>query len=228
MAKKHAIIVLDTETCNIVPSDKVTRGNNLTYDIGYAVIYPSTGEIALKSSNVVSEIFFGEREKMDTAYYADKLPQYYTDLVNGTRTLKSFFDIMNDINHICREYNIIAICAHNAAFDVDALNTTVRYLTGLDYIHALPNIEIWDSMKIAKTFAKTPSYIKFCNDNHFMTAHATPRPRMTAEVLYRFITNDIDFEESHTALEDVMIEQAIVIKAYRTHKKMDRVLYDKR
>ena len=226
--KKHAIMVLDTETCNITPCDAVTRGNNLTYDIGYAVVYPSTGEVIYSSSNVVSEIFFGEREKMQSAYYANKLPQYYDDLANNRRTARSFFEIMNEIAKLCREYNIIAICAHNAAFDIDALNTTVRYLTGLDYVRALPNIEVWDSMKMAKTFAKTPSYIKFCNENGFMTAHKTPRPRMTAEVLYRFIINDLTFEESHTALEDVMIEKEIVAKAYRTHKKMERVLYNKR
>lgn len=226
---KHYLLVLDTETCNITKTDKVERGNNLTYDIGYSLVAPSTGEVVFESSNVISEIFFGESDKMQSAYYADKLPKYMDDIVKGKRIVRSFWDVLNNINNICKNYNVVAICAHNASFDVDALNTTARYLSGLDYIKALPKyVEIWDSMKMAKTFTDTPSYKKFCTTNNFMTAHKTPRPRMTAEIIYRFIINDLTFEESHTALEDVKIEREIVFKAYRTHKKMDRVLYKKK
>lgn len=35
------------------------------------------------------------------------------------------------------------------------------------------------------------------------------RPRLTAEILYRYLTNNVDFVESHTGLEDVMIEKEI-------------------
>ena len=226
--QKKALLVIDTETCNITPSEKVLPHNNLTYDIGFAIVYPSSGETVLTRSYVVREVFFGEWRRMKSAYYANKLPQYYADIAEGRRKIASFFDIMVEIANLCRKYNIVAICAHNARFDVDALNTTAAELTGIPYIHALPDVEIWDSMKMAKTFANTPTYRRFCEDNAFMTNHATPRPRMTAEVLYRYIMQDLTFEESHTALEDVQIEMQIVFKAYRTHKKMDRVLYNKR
>ena len=33
--------------------------------------------------------------------------------------------------------------------------------------------------------------------------------RLTAEIIYRFLTNDLDFTESHTGLEDVEIESKI-------------------
>jgi hypothetical protein len=32
----------------------------------------------------------------------------------------------------------------------------------------------------------------------------------TAEIIYRFITNDLQFEESHTGLADVLIEKEIL------------------
>jgi hypothetical protein len=50
---------------------------------------------------------------------------------------------------------------------------------------------------------------------------------MTAEVLYRFITKDNDFVESHTGLEDVMIEKEILAYCYRQHKKMKKELFNK-
>ena len=36
--------------------------------------------------------------------------------------------------------------------------------------------------------------------------------------------NAIDFEESHTGLEDVKIEVAIMAECYRKHQKMDRAI----
>jgi len=227
--KKTVLLVLDTETCAIEETDCVKRGNNLTYNVGFSIVTPSNGETLLTRSYLINEIFLGERERMASCYYAEKIPQYLDGLWTGDYILADFFSVMTEIFQLCREYNVTAICAHNAAFDVDALNTTARYLTGMEHLRVLPNIEIWDSMKMANCiFSKRPTYRKYCTENGFMTKHATPRPRLTAEILYRFITNDIDFEEEHTALADVLIETEIILACYRSHKPFDRVLYPAR
>ena len=70
-----------------------------------------------------------------------------------------------------------------------------------------------------------PTYRRFCEFNGFMTKHEVPRPRYTAEVIYRFITKDINVEEAHTGLRDVEIETEILAYLVRQHKKMDKVLY---
>ena len=220
------ILVLDTETCNIVPTDKVTPGNNLPYDTGFQLVAPATGEIVLKRSYIVREIFFGETERMKSAYYADKLPRYYADIAEGKRVIKSFFEIMNEIADICKRYNVVAIVAHNARFDVDALNTCTEWLTGYR-MKALPaNVEVWDSMRMWNA-CKPAKYTAWCEEKGYMTKHTPPRVRLTAEIIYRFITGEDDFIESHTALEDVTIETEIVLACYATHKAMAeaRVLY---
>ena len=51
-------------------------------------------------------------------------------------------------------------------------------------------------------------YREFCVANNFLTSNN--QNRYTAEVIYRFLTNDIDFVESHTGLEDVLIEKEIL------------------
>ena len=51
------------------------------------------------------------------------------------------------------------------------------------------------------------AYKKFCIENQYLTGNN--QPKMTAEVLYRYITGKNDFDESHTALEDVRIEKLI-------------------
>jgi hypothetical protein len=70
-----------------------------------------------------------------------------------------------------------------------------------------------------------PTYRKFCEEYGLLTANG--RLSTTAENLYRFIIKDPYFEESHTGLEDVMIEAQIVAYCYRQHKAMKKKLFEK-
>lgn len=227
--KKTLLCVLDTETCNIRSCDKVLPGNNLTYNVGFTLLWPSTGETFHSRQYAISEVMFGERDRMASCYYADKLPRYYDQIGENACAVKSFFDVMNEITQVCRDYGVTAIVAHNARFDVDALNTTAAWLTDGLIHRALPQeLEIWDSLKMSRAiFGKMPTYRKFCEDNGFLTKHRVPQVRLTAEILYRFLTQNLDFSEDHMALEDVLIEAAIILACYRSHKKLTdcRVLY---
>ena len=49
--------------------------------------------------------------------------------------------------------------------------------------------------------------------------------RYTAEVIYRFIIKDNNFSESHTGLEDVLIEKDILAYILKQHKKCERRLW---
>jgi hypothetical protein len=44
----------------------------------------------------------------------------------------------------------------------------------------------------------------------------------SAETVYRFLTNNLDFQEEHKGLEDVLIETAIFAKCVAKKKKMSR------
>ena len=70
-----------------------------------------------------------------------------------------------------------------------------------------------------------PTYQKFCAENGYLTKQG--KPRLTAEVLYRFISKDTTFKEEHTGLEDVLIETEILRYCKRQHKKMRKKLYEK-
>ena len=60
---------------------------------------------------------------------------------------------------------------------------------------------------------KSQDYKDFCESNGYMTAHKTPQPQKKAETLYRYLTNNTDFNEEHTGLEDSLIELEILITA---------------
>ena len=82
-------------------------------------------------------------------------------------------------------------------------------------------------MKMAQDVVATmPTYKKFCFENGFVTKHKTPVPQVKAETVYRFITKDTDFIESHTGLEDVLIETEIIRYCFSRHKKMRKNLWE--
>ena len=74
--------------------------------------------------------------------------------------------------------------------------------------------------------ATKKSYIKFCKENGYMTQHSTPRVQVKAEVLYRYISGNNDFIESHTGLEDALIEKDIFACCVKQKKAMRRALFN--
>jgi hypothetical protein len=226
--RKHYLIGLDTETCNgIMVDDKLDLSQSLVYDIGWAVT-DRKGNIYETKSFVIYEIFVGMKDAMRSAYYAEKIPRYWEDIKNGQRKLVSFYTMRNELLNDMAKYNCNTVFAHNAGFDLRALNMTERYITKSKYRFFFPyNTIIWDTLKMSNdTIVKQKSYTKFCDNNDYKTKHKPPRNRATAEILYRYITGNNDFEESHTGLEDVLIETQILAHCFRQHKKMRKLLYD--
>lgn len=215
--RKNYYITLDTETA--MPLD-----NPLVYDIGF-IVHDKQGTIYERHSYIVQEIFF-KQEIMATAYYKDKIDSYVDDINNGTRIIKKFNDIRKILLSLYNEYNCKAIISYNARFDYKALNNTTQYLNGYKYYYP-KNVEIYDSLKMVNdTLAKRNTYKRFCQENGYLTNHKTPRPQVKAEIVYRYITRDLNFVESHTGHEDCEIEVVIFTKCMQQHKKMRKKLWD--
>ena len=210
--RKSYYIVFDTETANGLDDP-------IVYDLGFAVI-DKNGNVYEKHSFVIGEVFFGMKELMQGAYYAEKIPQYIEQIKKGERKVVSLYTAKKIFAQACKEYNVKAVIAHNARFDYRATSKTQRYLTKSKYRFFLPyGVEIWDTMKMANdTICKQVHYKEFCYNNGYLTKNG--RVRKTAEILYRYISGEHDFIESHTGLEDVMIEKEIFVHCMRQHKPM--------
>lgn len=221
-------IVLDTETC---PIDKDFAGvdpyNMWTYDCGWAVV-DKRGTVYEARSFVNADIFLGEKELMKSAYYANKIPMYWERIKSGEAILTSFANIRKQLLEDMETYGVTEVFAHNMRFDYGTLNTTERWLTKSKYRYFFPyGTEICDTLKMAQdVLGKMPTYIRFCEENGFMTNHSTPRPSFKAEVIYKFLTKDLDFVEEHTGLADVMIEKEILAYCYKQHKRMRKALFE--
>lgn len=193
-------IMLDTETTN-------SLDDPICYDVGFAVV-DKEGAIYETHSFVVAEVFLNE-ELMASAYFIEKVPQYWEDIKKGTRKLAKFNTIRKVLAETMKKYNTNIVIAHNARFDYRSTAKTQRYLTKSKYRYFLPyGTEVWDTLKMAREVLKNDvDYDNFCYDNNYVTKRGCKR--FTAEILYRFFTGDNDFVESHTGLEDVTIEKVI-------------------
>lgn len=226
----HYILMMDTETCNTLVAEdgKLDMTNVFIYDFGWQVI-DKRGKVYEEKSYIVKDIFERETALMQSAYYAKKIPQYLQEIAEGKRIVATFYEIRKDFLETLARYETNTIAAHNARFDYRASSTTQRWLTKSKYRYFFPyNIEIWDTLKMATdVICKMPTYIAFCEQNGYMTKHKKPRPKATAEVLYRFISGNVEFNEAHTGLEDVNIERQILAYCFRQHKAMRKGLYEK-
>lgn len=215
--RKSYYLTIDTETTNGLD-------NPLVYDLGYA-LHDKKGNIYESGSLVIYDIYVLEKELMKSAYYKNKLPQYEEELKNGERKMVTIFTARKIIYDLCKEYNVKAIIAHNARFDYKSLQTTLRYVTKSKMRWFFPyDIEIWDSMRMARdTICKQSLYKKFVDmyklrvGNNLIPANA--------QTLYAYLTNNSEYEEKHTGLEDVKIEMAITCKCLRQHKKMRKLAF---
>lgn len=219
-------IVLDTETC---PVDKdlkeVLPSNMWVYDCGWAIV-DKRGKVYRTRSFVNADIFLNEKELMASSYYAEKIPMYWEEIKAGLRTLTSFYNIRQTLLADIAEFGVTEIFAHNMRFDYGTLNTTQRWLTKSKYRYFFPkDVAICDTLKMSRdVISKMPTYRAFCEENGYLTKNG--QLRLTAEIIYRFITKDNDFVEHHTGLEDVMIEKEILAYCYRQHKKMRKLLWE--
>lgn len=214
MAKRNYYLMIDTETAG-------TLDFPLVYDVGLAVI-DKKGKIYKSYSLVIAEIFFGEKQKMKSAYYAAKIPMYEKHIYCGKKSVISFWAAKRLIEKLINIYDIKAVVAHNASFDVKALNSTISYLTNYSETIFFENdINIWCTLAMARdTICKQTTYKKWCAVNGYLKKNGGVRA--TAEILYRYISGNNDFIEYHTGLQDVLIEKEIFVKCLNQHKKMNK------
>lgn len=196
-------LILDTETTNNFASP-------LVYDLGY-VVCNKRGRVIRKESLIIAEIFL-DKKLMEFAYYAKKIPQYVEKLKRGESRLVTLEEAKAEIDFVINKWHIEKVCAYNAGFDTNALRTTIRYVTKSEAREFFPStVEVWCIWNMScQTLCNNAKYYNFCAKNGFVTSKGNIQT--SAEIVYRFLTNKLDFDEKHTGLEDAEIEQKILHK----------------
>lgn len=211
--RKKYYMVLDVETAN---STNGKHNDGLVYDIGFTII-DKKGNIYAQRSFCIKEIF-DWADLMQSAYYADKRPIYYNYMKKKEMEKISIWEARERIKKAIEYFNITEIYAYNASFDLTALNNTVRYISGSSCRWFFPyGIQICDIWHIAcqilclqKTFQK--QNIRSDKGNLITSA----------ERVYAYISGIDNFQESHTGLEDAIIESEILVRCFANHKSVKK------
>lgn len=215
--RKSYFLTIDTETTN-------GFDDPIVYDIG-GCIHTKDGEVMETFSFVIYEVFCGMKDLMQSAYYAEKIPKYKEEIAKGERKIVRYSTAKKYIRQLCEKYNVKAIVAHNMRFDYRSTTRTQRYLTKSKYRYFLPyGVELWDTLKMANdTICKQKTYKEWAKANGYVTKNG--RVQATAEVLYKYISGDNNFQEEHTGLADVLIEKEIFTNCFRQHKAMRKLAF---
>lgn len=211
-SKREICLVVDVETCG-------SFGKSLVYDLGVAAVVRATGEIIERHSLVIADVFFGMSEMMQSAYYADKLPEYHDGIKNGAFRVVSLWQAWRMVRGMVSRYGIKRVYAYNASFDKDALNFTM-YAVTRKYRHFFPRgvkvCCIWHMA--SQTILSQKRYHRFAAHNGLVSPAGNVRT--SAEAAYAYMTKNPHFEESHTGLADVEIETEILAYVLRQKKRV--------
>lgn len=197
--RKIMIIVLDTETLGLF--------DKRVYDLGY-IIYDNDKKQVVKERDYIIKQVYDNENLMKSAYYKNKRPLYEIELQNGNAKKiywgMALYILLKDIER----YNVSELYAYNSRFDLKAIAKTCEAFNKNVVID-----HIADIMDYINIITDTQEYKDFCFNNNYLTKHKKPQCRKTAEVVYRYVTDNNVFIEDHMALSDSRIELEILKKA---------------
>lgn len=210
-------LILDTETLGDVNNHSTLR----VYDIAWQIVDDDFMPL-VQRRYFVREVLFEMAAEMQTAYYSNKLPEYYAAIADGSVQVISWADIFKQFTADCKDFEIKQAWAFNAGFDRDATNATTDFVSnGLRSWFAPFGIK-WCCIQhvAAQTILNRPSYFKWAFEHGFYSPSGNVRTN--AEATYSYLLKDANFSEAHTALEDVKIETVILQACLKQKGKKDK------
>ena len=214
LKQQRYLLFVDTETIGTLN----VKESILPFEIGTKVYDLQTRKVVREKSYLVRK-FFNNKYIMYSTFSATKYPKYIEKIESDKRYKNcSVNDIMQDLAKVISRYNIKIMIAHNGNFDKTA---NARLSEDFGVLDAFENLDLLDTMELSKVITFSKDYVDFCIKNKdivnsmkescFITNSG--RVRTTAQAIYSYIINEPNFQEAHTALEDIDIEIAIFEKS---------------
>lgn len=191
------VLIFDTET--------ISLNKPFCYDIGYIIVETKTKKILVKRNYIVSQVWYN-LPLFATAYYSEKRPIYIGKLRNRSLQLKPYGVIMRKIEHDIKRFNVTAAYAYNSKFDEKVFQFNCDWYKNINPLETLPIYDIRGY--VHANIINEEDFIKFCDDNEYYTEYGNYST--TAETVYRYLKQNTNFIEDHTALSDSLIEFEIL------------------
>ena len=192
------------------------------YNVGY-IIADRYGKIYKKHSfafpaciweNIAESLRIGQAVEMTKKNIQEILID--SDKPRRKRKYKSVTteEFANQFFKEIRRYKIKRIFAYNCNFDKGAISRLLG-----EELFAELDCEWCDIISgLLPRFCTAP-YLNFCLTNGYLSPKGIAQYK--AEIAYRYFFGDLNFEEEHTGLEDALIEYALLLISFKSHKKLD-------
>lgn len=191
------ILVFDTETVDVEHA--------FCYNVGYTIVNIETREKLLKRDYVIEQVW-ENKMLFSTSYYAEKKQLYINALRGRKASIKHWGHTMQRMIKDIQDYNVEFAYAFNSPFDVRVFDFNSEWFkssNALDYVQTI------DIRGLINKLLFSEEYKAFCEENGYYTESGNYSGN--AETLTKFIRQDIDFVEDHTALSDSLIEADIIL-----------------
>ena len=211
------IIVFDTETIGKVNQDLL----NVGYKIIDLNIQAADGKVLCERDYLVRSLIDNEVYCINDDYVgAAKYYVYKGLLADGKiikRNLKQIYiTLMNDI----KKHNVLFGYAYNCNFDLDKFK---RHCPDgvVNPFDTIPVFDIWDYA--VELICQTEDYKEWALANDQIT-ESQRYISTSVEAVARYLYNDLNFIEDHTALSDVQHETEILIECVKRGADITRPL----
>ena len=154
---------------------------------------------------------------MNTAFFKNKIP-FYKDKINEhceftKNNVRATLWLLWEL--LCY-YDVKYIVGYNIGFDIRAINNLYCLAKCRDIPRILCKFYFIDLRKVVCDTLLSNSLLlqkfkSFCIKNKLFT-ESQKNVSTTAECVYKFLFNDLQFIESHTGLNDCIIEQKIFVR----------------
>ena len=206
------ICVFDTETTSL--------NKPFCYNIGYIIMDTETHNILLKREYVIEQIWHN-LELFSTAYYAEKRKFYITEMRVRKITLEKFGYVTQQMKRDFKNFDVEIAFAYNSPFDEKVFEFNCDWFK---CINPFDNIAIKDIRAFfINKYGYTDEFKTFCEEHQLFTDSGNYST--SAETAFKFLTNNSEFVEAHTALNDSEIETTILLFCYETDDDL-RVEFD--
>lgn len=209
--KEKRFMVADTETTGL-------GSRAFVFDLAY-VISNRKGKIFCERNFLIREVITNPKIMLAALYNQEwrammggKIFRHYIPgLADNSLTIYSWRDALQIMRDDINTHDVQVFCAYNLPFDLGAMQKTHNMIASkrLDFSR-LDLLCLWEFSCI--TVLRSQLYHDFAWQHGEAQGYITKanNVRTTAEKTYAFLTGDVGFIESHTALHDAQIETEIL------------------
>jgi hypothetical protein len=192
------ILLVDSETVN---------DNKIMVDFSGVVV--NSNLIKKTSFSFIIKEVWENTELMQGKYAsAEKIEIWKKQIENGTKKVVSIYQLIKFVNNLIKENDIKIFCAYNVGFDKSAYKNTLEYFNCYERANKIQFLKVIDIWKVVETFVNRDRYVRYCLKNKFLTAKGNCKT--SAEIVYKYLSEELHFLETHIANEDIEIELDIL------------------